>query len=115
MSLKKPRAPAHLAPETQKWWSSVSRDYALEPHHFRLLTLAAEAWDRAVQAREVLAHDGIVVHDDRGNVRAHPAVAIEKDCRIGFARLLRELDLDVEMPASARSEPPRLRSNSGRR
>ena len=115
MTAKKPRAPAHLEPATRAWWASVAADYDLEPHHYRLLTLAGEAWDRCDQARALIATDGLVFRDDRNNVRAHPAVNIEKDSRIAFARLLRELDLDVEPPASARSGPPSLRSNSGRR
>ena len=54
-------APAHLRPNTKAWWQSVHRDYDLEEHHSRLLTMACEAWDRACQAREILAKDGIVI------------------------------------------------------
>jgi P27 family predicted phage terminase small subunit len=110
----KPRrinAPGHLQTATRAWWRRVAEDYVLEPHHLKLLQLAAEAWDRCQQAREQLAVDGITFRDDRGNVRAHPAVAIEKDARIGYARLIRELDLDVEAPRSERTGPPGLRSN----
>lgn len=112
---KKPKTPSHLDPATGLWWRSVVKDYQLEPHHLRLLTLAAESWDRCTQAREAIATDGLVFRDDRGNVRSHPAVTIEKDSRIAFARLIRELDLDVEPPASTRVGPVSLRSNSGRR
>jgi len=112
--VSKPRPPSHLAPPTKIWWSSVARDYQLEPHHFRLLTLAAEAWDRHCEAREALAADGLTFRDDRGNVRQHPLVAVEKDSRIAFARLVRELDLDVEPPSSNRVGPPSLVSNRGR-
>jgi phage terminase small subunit len=111
MTAKKPTPPEHLKPSTRDWFASVSRDYDLEPHHYRLLTLAGESWDRAVQARERLETDGIVFADDRGNIRAHPCIAIERDSRIAFARLIRELDLDVESPTSTRTGPPGIRSN----
>jgi phage terminase small subunit len=107
---KKPRAPDHLRPATAKWWRAVQDDYELEPHHIRLLTLAAESWDRTAQAREVLDRDGITYLDRFGAPRSRPEVAVERDSRLAFARLLRELDLDVEPPAE-RSRPPGLRSN----
>ena len=89
-------APSHLREATQEWFVSVLRDYELEPHHVRLLTLAGEAWDRAQEARETLAVEGSYFTDRFGAPRAHPAVAVERDSRIAFARLLRELDLDAE-------------------
>jgi phage terminase small subunit len=89
-------APAHLRPPTAAWWRSASNDYDLEPHHVRLLTLAAEAWDRGQEAREALAASGSFYNDRHGQPHAHPAVGVERDSRIAFARLLRELDLDGE-------------------
>lgn len=111
MTSRKPRAPGHLSPPTRSWFNRVVADYQLEPHHLRLLQLAGESWDRAQQARELIGREGITMTDDRGNTRAHPAVAIEKDARIGFTRLIRELDLDVEAPRTSRTGPPALRSN----
>ena len=73
----------------------------------RLLQLAGEAWDRCQEAREAIARDGLIVLTTG---RAHPAVAIERDSRLAFARLIRELDLDAEPPASW-SRPPALHSN----
>jgi hypothetical protein len=87
------------------------REYQLEPHHLRLLQAAAECWDRLQQARELLSRDGLVIAGREGGMRPHPAAAIERDCRIAFARLIRELDLDVEPPASNRTAPAPLRSN----
>ena len=77
----------------------------LEPHHVRLLTLAAEAWDRGQEARQILDAEGITTVDRFGQARAHPAVAIERDARLASARLMRELDLDAEPAPSSR--PPR--------
>ena len=108
--MTKPKAPAHLAPETRKWWLSVHNDYTLEPHHTRLLTLAGEAFDRSVQARELIAKDGLTVPTSDGGLKAHPAVGIERDARLAFARLVRELDLDAGAPADT-PRPPSLQSN----
>jgi P27 family predicted phage terminase small subunit len=113
MRPKRLKPPEHLMPTTRAWWRDVAENYVLEPHHMKLLQLAGESWDRGQQARELLLKDGITFRDDRGNVRAHPAVAIEKDARIGYARLIRELDLDVEAPRSERIGPSPLRSNRG--
>jgi len=112
MVAKRPKAPPHLKPDTRKWWVSVHDDYALEPHHTRLLTLAGEAWDRCQQAREAVDSDGITVKTADGGLKAHPAIAIERDARLAFARLIRELDLDVDPPTSARRAPA-LGSNRG--
>ncbi len=103
-------SPAHLAPETAQWWRSVLADYELEAHHVRLLHLACEAWDRGQQARELLERDGLTVTTADGGMKAHPAVAIERDARLAIARLVRELDLDAGAP-SERSRPPALLSN----
>jgi len=43
--------------------------------------------------------------------RTRPEIAVERDTRLAFARLLRELDLDVDPPSSGRTAPPGLRSN----
>lgn len=92
------KAPKHLKPTTRRWWESVAADFDLEPHHLRLLTLAAEAWDRTQEAREALAEHGTVFLDRFDQPKARPEVAIERDSRIAFARMLRELALDVEAP-----------------
>ena len=107
-----PRPPPHLRRPTAKWWTSVCSSFELEEHHLRLLQLAAEAWDRAEQAREALAEHGLTFDDRFGAPHARPEVAVERDSRIAFARLVRELDLDCDTPSSG-SRPPSIRSNRG--
>lgn len=107
---KTPKPPRHLRPATRRWWAGIVADYELESHHLRLLTLAAEAWDRCEQAREVLAREGLIYADRFGQPRARPEVAIERDSRIAFARLLRELALDVAPPEEGR--PPAITPNA---
>ncbi len=98
-------APAHLSPASRAWWRRVVAAYELEEHHERILTVAAECWDRAAQARAMLDEQGLTVSTDGGGAKTHPAVAIERDSRIGFLRALRELDLDAEAGPDPR--PPR--------
>jgi P27 family predicted phage terminase small subunit len=104
-----PKPPDHLRQPTAEWWRSVCESYELEGHHERLLTLAAEAYDRGQQAREILDRDGLTVATADGGIKAHPCIGVERDARIAFARLTRELDLDAA-PAPD-TGPPALRSN----
>ena len=85
--------PKHLTKESQAWWRHIAEQYQLEAHHERLLTLAAEAWDRCQQAREILKREGITVKGREG-IRAHPCISIERDSRAAFASLVKQLQLD---------------------
>lgn len=109
-----PVPPAYLSPEAQKWWRSVVAEYELEPHHLKVLEAAAGAWDRITEARERIAQDGAYVLDRFGVVKSHPAVIVERDAKATFARLLRELALDVSGPGDD-SRPPGIAGNAGLR
>ena len=102
--------PKHLRTATKRWFIHVTENFELEQHHIRLLTLAAQAWDRAEQAREALARHGLTYEDRFGSPHPRPEIAVERDCRTSFARLLRELDLDLAPPPST-GRPPLLHSN----
>ena len=108
----KPRAPKHLKATTRRWFQRVVSDWDLEEHHVRLLTLAAEAWDRCQEARDLIAKEGLTVATREGGAKLHPACRVEDASRIAFARLVRELDLDVDPPAESK-RPPALRSIRG--
>ena len=105
-----PQPPAHLREPTRQWWATVAAEFSLEPHHARLLTLAAESWDRCCAAREAIDAEGLTYDDRFGQPRQRPEVAVERDSRVAFARLLRELNLDAAADAdpSADARPPRL-------
>jgi phage terminase small subunit len=100
-----PKPPKHLKPATRRWWVAVHADYELEEHHSRLLTLGCEAWDRAQDAREAVGTHGLTYLDRWDVPHPRPEVAIERDSRIAFARLVRELGLDLA------GEPETPRSN----
>jgi P27 family predicted phage terminase small subunit len=64
-----------------------------------LLTLACEALDRCRQAQAVLAESGLTVTDQRGALKTHPAVVIERDSWGVMQRALRQLNFDSEPTA----------------
>jgi len=67
-----------------------------------------------VQARAVLAAEGLTVTTKHGT-KKHPAADIERDSRIAFSRMVRELDLDYEPQLDRPGwRPPPLRSNRRR-
>ncbi len=91
--MKLPPAPADLSPEAQALWRATTRVYELRPDELTLLRLALEALDRANQARQRLAEEGILL-EGRYGPRVHPAIAIERSATLTFARLMRQLGLD---------------------
>ena len=88
--------------------------WVLEPHHERLLTAAAMTWDEYMRAQRLVQREGLVVTMPSGAKRPHPALRIVQEARIAFARLIRELDLDLDAPATEK-RPPNLRSVVGGR
>ena|SRR5258708_6851621 len=106
-----PKAPKHLRPATRRWWRVVTEVYELEEHHLKLLQFCCESWDRAAEAREILAKEGLTYTDRFGCPRSRPEIAVERDSRIAFARMLRELDIDAVDEPHDRDRPPALRSN----
>ena len=106
-----PPPPDYLSAAMQAWWKQVMTHYEMEPHHTHLLQAATEAWDRMQQARQVLAERGLSYEITGGRQLPLPEVAIERDSRIAFARLVRELGLDDSTPpAEASPHPPLLRA-----
>jgi phage terminase small subunit len=98
-------APRHLETATQIWFLSVVSDYDLQPHHILLLTAAGECWDRMQAAREAVRKHGLTMNDPKtGAVKARPEVNIERDAKIVFMKLLRDLNLS-ETPPDSRPPP----------
>ena len=110
--MSKHPVPGHLSVEAAEWFESCVKSYELEPHHLKLLVFACEALDRAMEARRRIEADGAFFTNRFGEPRAHPAINVERDCRMWFARLVRELGLsdeDIEI------RPPVLSGRYARR
>jgi P27 family predicted phage terminase small subunit len=99
------RAPMHLTKKTKEWFNKMLAEYELEEHHLKILVAAAESLDRIDEARETVEKEGAYFQDRFDQPKAHPALSVEKDNKVLFARLIRELNLDIEEPDV---RPPRL-------
>ena len=73
---------------------------------FAKLVLAAEALDRANEARELVAKEGLTVLDRFMQAKPHPGVSIQRDFSALFTRTMRELNLTED---SGENRPPRLK------
>lgn len=89
-------APVALTGERLKLWNDVRYRFNLEPASENILRNACESLERAAQAAEIVTRDGATFTDRFGAVRAHPAVAIERDFRGLAARQLEKLAARME-------------------
>jgi hypothetical protein len=70
-----------------------------------LLSAAADAWQRAAEARDLIDRDGPVILDRFGQKVPHPAIRIEHGARAQLLQALKQLNLDVE-PLKTPGRPP---------
>src|ERR1035437_4059512 len=89
------KPPTHLSKSAKDWWKTVANRVVLESHHYKLLLLACQAFDLSQEAHLELARVGRVFNDRFGCPKLHPLVLVERDARLSFAKLVRELGLDV--------------------
>ena len=89
-----------------KFYHSTIENFELEDHHLELLRQAACCLDRIEQARQQIDKDGLYIPDRYGGKKPHPAAKDERDHRLLFSKLLRELNLDSD--SADESRPPRM-------
>lgn len=97
---KAPEPPPHLSRRCKTFWRAVVGAYELEPEHLEILRRACEASDRVDQARVLLDKEGLTTTDRYGQVKAHPAAAVEIQNRRALAALIAQLRLGEDAPGS---------------
>lgn len=101
------KIPKHLGSVGKKFWRKMMEEREFtQTHHFELLAQACKCLDRVAEAREELDRVGSYYKDRWGTPHQHPALKGEQSNKILFARLMRELNLDIEQPEEPR--PPAL-------
>lgn len=105
--MKKPKSSIKLGKVGAKFRRDVLKEYTFtDAHDFRRLDLASHCLDRIEQCREVIEIEGVFILDRFEQKKEHPAVKCERDQKVVFCRIIRELNLDIESPKDSR--PPTL-------
>lgn len=91
--------------EANEFYQNVIENYSLEDHHEKLLMEASYCLDRIHAARMQVEKDGMYSKDRYGGTKPHPGLKEEKDNRLLFCKLLRELNLQA---SAEDSRPPRI-------
>jgi hypothetical protein len=90
------KIPKHLSGAMKIFFKQAYESYYFEPHHLHLLTLACECKDRATEARKAIEKHGLTYLDKYNQIKMRPECQIERDNKILFTRLIRELNLSEE-------------------
>lgn len=102
--MKIKRCPHNLGVAGRLFWRNVLGEFEIfDYHQLRLLEGACQCWDRIIEARATIKKEGMYFTDRFGQPKEHPAHATERNNKILMSRLLREINLDVELP---QSRPP---------
>src|SRR5436190_21946470 len=89
-----PEPPGGLGGEAAEWWRQVVAEWRLAPDELALLEQACQALDRVMEVRAAIDADGLMVDSLHGDgQRLHPAYVVERDSRLAFGRLVKQLAL----------------------
>ena len=106
------RAPRNLTDQLSKrakrFFTKILNNYELEDHHLEILSQACHCLDRIEEARQKIEKDGDYILDRFGILKPHPALKTEEKNKVIFARLIRELGLDIEPGSGEIGRPPGL-------
>jgi P27 family predicted phage terminase small subunit len=101
------KPPKHLGRDGRAWFRKIVDEFTLDTSaEWELLEQAAAVLDRITECREAVKKDGLTVATGQGGVKPHPCLNAERDNRILFARLCRELRLCE--PAAEESRIPKV-------
>ena len=100
------KPPEHLSKNAQEFWRWATYEYRLTQDDLKVLLMACEAMDRCRQARKRLAKQGLTYTDRFGQPKSRPEVAIERDSRLAFTKLVRQLGLSKKLGRAMTSGNP---------
>ena len=105
--MKPSKPPTGLSDHALTMWRRCVEDYAIhDAPGLGLLESALRCWDRAQEARSVIAVEGMQVKDRFDQSKPHPLLSVERDAWSGFRHAVRQLGFDIEPPRPTLGRPP---------
>lgn len=104
----KPKSPApeYLSSAARDLWNKIMDAYWIDVAAEVVLETLCSGVDRRQQARERISADGPIVKDRFGVVKAHPALALERDATLQVQRAFRLLGFDQEARGGGQMDLP---------
>jgi phage terminase small subunit len=101
---EKPKTPQGLKAQGAEFWDKVLSEFVLEKaHDLERLSLASKCLDELAADEATVAADGrFFTNTKTGQIREHPAAKAIRENKVLFARLVRELGLDLESAQESR-------------
>ena len=99
------KPPKHLSKPSKKFFKKIFEEYELEDHHIKLLILACESLDKITKARKSIDKTSLIYTDRFGRPKIHPLAKIEIDNKAIFIKLIKAMELGVELPGQI-GRPP---------
>lgn len=87
------KIPSHIQKSGRNWIKKVLSEYEFSQTDLSTLFMAGECLDRLKQVRERIVKDGLQVPDRFGIMKAHPLCAVERDNRLTFVRINKQLGI----------------------
>lgn len=105
--MNNPESSIKLGKVGSKFRRDVLKEFRFDgTHDYHRLDLASHCRDRIEQCRKVIDKEGPFILDRFQVQKEHPAIKVEREQKIVFCRIIRELNLDIQEPADSR--PPKL-------
>lgn len=97
-------APSHLSSAGKKLWSTILDTYEVDVVARPILQTFLESRDRRDEARLAIAAEGAYVKDRFGQLKPHPALAVERDSAGVEIRAWRALGFHQDPPGGPGSD-----------
>jgi len=100
------KPPKHLSKESQTVCLDLQKEWEFTKADFFLFVRGLEAYDRLLQAQDVIKRSGLFLKNKVGKVYVNPATNVEKESMLIILRTWRQLGLKVPPPVPRIGRPP---------